>query len=373
MIDHMLTHTNILKAVLLTVLIQGMVLGSSNLMALERYRLCSGESLILSASGDAEAFSWFRNGVPLTEDQATLLVEESGLYTVIAVTEGGCGSDSSDAVEVLVDPIPDLRINQPSAVCEPTGAVDLTDQILGYNTDLYDYIVIDPLGESKQMDELTALKESGTYFVSIAFKGQECWSPPSQVFVYVADEFMEADFEMEVQGIRYANDGGYVDAFLGEDITFIDLSVGDPISWEWDFGDGNGSNLERPVHQYTEDGEYEVVLNVTNDAGCTAVITGLVTVFNDYFLEIPNAFTPKRADGKNNYFKPYYRGIVEVEFSIFNTWGDLIFVTTELESKGWDGTLNGIEVPNGNYVYKGEFLTVTGQKIERVGVFILIK
>lgn len=92
---------------------------------------------------------------------------------------------------------------------------------------------------------------------------------------------------------------------------------------------------------------------------------------DDYVIMIPNAFTP---DGtKNQNFKPQFRGIASMEFYVFNTWGELIFETNSLETDGWDGTLNGTLVPNGNYVYKAVFGTRSGGKVEKAGVFILIR
>jgi gliding motility-associated-like protein len=345
---------SISKSIKVLVLINLFILTSGRLVALDQYRLCAGESLILSATSNARAFSWFRNGVPVPENQSTLLVNEAGLYTVIAVTDGGCGSEASEPVEILIDPIPQIRVRQPSPVCEPTGMINLIDQILDFDTSSYDYFITDGLGVSKRLDEVRELNESGAFYISVAFKGKECWSSPTRINVFVAEEFMEADFEMEIQGSRFSPEDGKVQAFVGEPINFIDLSVGEPVRWDWNFGDGNLSREEKPVHSFSEAGEYEVLLNVVNEAGCAAIISVIVEVTYDYRLEIPNAFTPKRDDGKNNYFRPYYRGIVQVEFSIFNTWGELIYVTKDLEMRGWDGTLNGVEVPNGNYVYKGE-------------------
>ncbi|MGC9424141.1 PKD domain-containing protein, partial [Vibrio sp.] len=38
-------------------------------------------------------------------------------------------------------------------------------------------------------------------------------------------------------------------------------------SWQWDFGDGGTSDVQEPVHTYTDTGEYEVSVTVTDD-GC---------------------------------------------------------------------------------------------------------
>lgn len=45
---------------------------------------------------------------------------------------------------------------------------------------------------------------------------------------------------------------------------FSDLTSGTPLTWAWDFGDGNTSTDQNPVHQYTAVGLYDIALNVTN-------------------------------------------------------------------------------------------------------------
>lgn len=62
--------------------------------------------------------------------------------------------------------------------------------------------------------------------------------------------------------------------------TFTDNSNGFPNNWEWDFGDGNFSNEQHPVHVYSESGQYEVCLTAWNsnfagsdDAYCFTIKT----------------------------------------------------------------------------------------------------
>ncbi len=47
----------------------------------------------------------------------------------------------------------------------------------------------------------------------------------------------------------------------------------DAVSWAWDFGDGNTSNVKNPTHTYTALGFYNVSLTVTNANGCTNTIS----------------------------------------------------------------------------------------------------
>jgi PKD repeat protein len=48
----------------------------------------------------------------------------------------------------------------------------------------------------------------------------------------------------------------------GKEVHFIDQSIGNPQSWLWDFGDGNTSTDQNPIHSYTNSGHYTVKLIV---------------------------------------------------------------------------------------------------------------
>src|SRR5690606_25727518 len=52
------------------------------------------------------------------------------------------------------------------------------------------------------------------------------------------------------------------------DVRFIDTSVG-ASSWKWNFGDlSPTSDLQNPIHQYTDENHYDVILTVTAASGC---------------------------------------------------------------------------------------------------------
>ncbi len=46
-------------------------------------------------------------------------------------------------------------------------------------------------------------------------------------------------------------------------VTFTDTSAGSPTAWSWDFGDGNTSTNENPLHTYSTAGTFRVNLTVT--------------------------------------------------------------------------------------------------------------
>jgi PKD repeat protein len=54
-------------------------------------------------------------------------------------------------------------------------------------------------------------------------------------------------------------------ALVGELIFFTDLSLGNPTSWLWTFGDNNISTLQNPAHLYTQPGIYTIGLLIQKE------------------------------------------------------------------------------------------------------------
>ncbi|OWY19539.1 hypothetical protein B6N25_13980 [Sphingobacteriales bacterium TSM_CSS] len=62
-------------------------------------------------------------------------------------------------------------------------------------------------------------------------------------------------------------------------VQFSDESLNNPTSWTWDFGDGNTSNEQNPLHTYTDGGTYTISLEACNSLGCdAATYTDYLTV-----------------------------------------------------------------------------------------------
>ena len=59
-------------------------------------------------------------------------------------------------------------------------------------------------------------------------------------------------------------------------VNFTDQSTaqeGSITKWEWDLGDGTLSTQQNPVHIYTSPGNYNVILRITNTAGCVTTLS----------------------------------------------------------------------------------------------------
>jgi PKD repeat protein len=83
-------------------------------------------------------------------------------------------------------------------------------------------------------------------------------------------------------------------SFLG--IRFTDISYANPVSWDWNFGDGTFSALQSPVHAYPVPGIYPVCLKVCNGFGvcdtfCKQVEVKQISNTSQPELDKPPAFT----------------------------------------------------------------------------------
>ena len=69
-------------------------------------------------------------------------------------------------------------------------------------------------------------------------------------------------------GIQRPPQASFTFAVNGNTVAFTDTSTGNPTSWRWDFGDGNTSTQQNPVHTYAEGNQsYTVVLTAQNAVG----------------------------------------------------------------------------------------------------------
>ena len=143
------------------------------------------------------------------------------------------------------------------------------------------------------------------------------------------------------------------------EVQMIDQSTGQINSWSWTISSENGniqtSSLQNPLFSLPNNlsGNITFQLTVSNNLGCTDNATSVLTILEDAAIYIPNAFSP---DGNNfnNVFRVEGRNIDPefFELSIYNRWGELIFLSKDM-NVGWDGSVNTYgPAPIGVYTYK---------------------
>lgn len=153
-------------------------------------------------------------------------------------------------------------------------------------------------------------------------------------------------------------------------ITFQNLSVGAE-SYQWFYGDGNTSTTIVGSNVYENPGTYYVTLVATNQLGCKDTVTKPITIEEEYWIYVPNTFTP---DGNrvNNYFSVSTVNIKYLEVMIFNRWGERIFEAYDPFFE-WDGTYNGTLVQDGTYIWKIKYVTKGNIEGKLVGHITLMK
>lgn len=85
----------------------------------------------------------------------------------------------------------------------------------------------------------------------------------------------------------------------------------------------------------------------------------------------PNIFSPD-GDGSNDYFYVYGIGITEIELTVFDRWGQKIYQSSGLD-QGWDGTLNGHQLPIDTYIYRVSYKGTGNTPFKLVGDISLIR
>ncbi len=110
---------------------------------------------------------------------------------------------------------------------------------------------------------------------------------------------------------------------------------------------------------------------IANDGGVSNSISNSITIIKEPNLSSPAAFTPN-GDNLNDVFKVFAQFTEAVEFKIFNRWGELLFITTDL-GKGWDGTYKGSAMPEGTYVFRAFLTDLAGRTSERSGTVVLLR
>ncbi len=129
------------------------------------------------------------------------------------------------------------------------------------------------------------------------------------------------------------------------DVQFTDESTGEPVSWNWNFGDGTAaSTAQHPSHEFTNAGTYNVRLRVTDASGATSSITRPIVVNAppeppEDTLTADFSFTPTTGDA-----------VLEVTFT-----DETIGVPTLWAWSFGDGTFSSLQNPVHSYALPGTY------------------
>ena len=296
---------------------------------------CANQLLTFTnqSSGTNATYYWdFGDSTTATSTNPTHVYPIPGTYQVMMVVKDDIPCFDTFYMPIVVDTIPYANFTMSDSIlCEGKGITFFGDYLKsGLTRIIWDF------GDGNfflnKENILHAYDTAGNFSINFIAQYRNC---PDATFTK----------SMVIRPFPVIN--------LGPDTTMCPnsspLLIGDFInagnptaSWFWNTGETSSSIMARHPGIYTT--------KVTLD-GCEN--SDSIEVFKDCYLDIPNSFTPN-GDGMNDYFLPRQllsRGATNFKMSIFNRWGELIFETTKIDGRGWDGKFNDKDQPSGVYIY----------------------
>lgn len=282
----------------------------------------------------------------------------AGTYNVtLTVSDTSYCNSPADTIKLVrLSPEVKAAFQTPGRGCVPYNAVFQNNSLGGLN------FVWDFGDGSTSTDDAPEhlYTQPGTYTVRLyAYDSTSCNKIDSTSFNVLVSPNPIASFiydPTEPQENTYTN--------------FTNQSLG-AVSYVWNFGDGDTTAQASPRHIFPATGTYTVCLTAINEQGCaddTCIdVKSLITPL----LDVPKAFTPGKF-GPNSRIGIAGFGIKEMQWTIYNRWGQKVFESNNRKSL-WDGTFNGKPQPMDVYTYTLKVTFSDGTKATKTGDITLIR
>jgi PKD repeat protein len=350
-------------------------LTEANIQALALSPICPGQSTVVYAEAYGSTgpltYSW-NNG--LGSGPGGFLVTPSTEITYVVTVTNACGASIQDSVSITFNPPPAIAMSSDTnSVCAP-GTIQFYDSSSTGN--ISDPITSwlwnfgDGTTSTLQNPEHT-YSSPGIYGVTLTVTtlGGCNNTNSSTPYIVQVHPYPTAAFTVSSSTLNLPYDA----------LVTTNLSTG-ATTYYWDFGDGSSSTSTNPVHNYNAVGIYPVTLIATSAYGCSDTAYTTITTTAD--VVFPNVFTPGGngpTDGgydpnsfDNDVFFPYTSGVVKFRLEIYNRWGELIFVSTDIR-KGWDGYYKGELCQQDVYVWKADIELNDGKTFNKSGDVTLLR
>lgn len=118
---------------------------------------------------------------------------------------------------------------------------------------------------------------------------------------------------------------------------------------------------------------YYRIFVLPNNGGLTDATSNRLEVIRKPNLFYPRAFTPDdQGPVENEIFRVFGQYISSFEMKIFNRWGELVFTSNSID-EGWDGTLRGVDQPDGTYAFVSNLTDFAGRTFTESGAVVLMR
>lgn len=310
-----------------------------------------------TAVGGISGYSWIYTGSSFsTATNPTLTFPTEGNQSVSLVVTSNNGCIDTLTQTVVVNYLPDVAFANVTPCLQGGTPFDDNSTVTGSTLASWEWNFGDG-GSSTVQNPTHTYPAASTYNVQlIVTSAQGCVDSLTQAIVVLPAP--TADFTF---------DPAYANQF--QDVNFTDNSS-PVVAWEWNFGDSTGTSTnQNPTYAYNGSGTYTVFLIVTDTNGCKDTAAREVIVFLP--PQVPTGFSPNNT-GENNFLFVYGGPFTDLQFNVYNNWGELIFSTTD-QSQGWDGTYKGAPQPIGVYVWTLKATTPDGVLHEKAGDVTLLR
>jgi gliding motility-associated-like protein len=297
----------------------------------------------------------FGDGSTSTLSKPTHMYTKPGTYKVtLTITDQLLFCSESVTHTVVADPVPVVNIlTDDTAICQGQ-AVHLTADVSAEGNTGISFNMGDGSVFPDTNKIVYTYLEPGTYLVSLTGTYRYCqdgvYSFPLQVHPF--------------PGVDLGPDTALCPN--GAPIVLSDrMNLGNNAAkYLWSTGETTPAIAARTI------GTYWARVNL---GGCEN--TDSIVVKKACYIDIPNSFTPN-GDGMNEYFLPretLSNSVSMFKMEIFNRWGQKVFDSEVLEGRGWDGKFNGVDQPQGVYVYQLDVAFKNGTREHYTGNLTLLR
>lgn len=224
-------------------------------------------------SGTINQWLWdFGDGQTSTQQNPSHTYATGGTFTVtlFVTDDNGCNHTfaRNNYITVTNQPVANFAPIAPQGACTAPYTVNFTDMSTGGATGYSYQWDFGDGGTATTANPNHTYTSQGIYTVSLIIIDQNGCRDTLVRPNWIAINPMVANFTSNTT------------ACVGESIPFLDLTPGNPISWLWNFGDGNTSTSQNPIHAYNTPGVYSVSMTASAGAGCsdTEVKTAWITI-----------------------------------------------------------------------------------------------
>ncbi|MBL1233792.1 MAG: gliding motility-associated C-terminal domain-containing protein [Flavobacteriales bacterium] len=314
-----------------------------------------------SATGGITAWSWtFNGGTPSTSNQqnpTNVCFAAAGTYTIsLTVTDANGSDDSTMTAYITVTncttPTAGFSISD-NEICAGE-CIDFTDMSTAATSWLWTFNGGSPSTSTDQNPTNICFGTDGVYSIELIASNS-----------FGSDTITDT---VTVHPTPIVNAGSNVTITLGNNTILNATGSNGSYSWTpptWLSCPTCPSTTSTPEETIT----YTVI--VVDSNGCSA--SDQVTVFIEFenVIWVPNIFSPN-GDGSNDILYVRGKGVADLNFFVYDRWGEKVFETTSLDI-GWDGKFRGKDMNKAVFVYYLEATFIDGSKVTKKGDVTLIR